>query len=217
MKFTHRSKHHSHRRFIRRFIRRFSGLLAELALITPIMAVAQNPLTPHEPTPGGADMVDPGKPRDTDRMTHPPGGADASFVDAAGRAGMLEVQASQLALERSANTDVKNFARQMVADHTKAGNQLQQIAARKGIRVPAAAEVNPELQTLTAKQGHDFDVAYVAAAGPAAHEQAVRLFEREANAGQDPEIKAFARTTLPTLQQHLTMAQKLARSVANTK
>ncbi|AKM33127.3 hypothetical protein AB870_22605 [Pandoraea faecigallinarum] len=188
-----------------------------MALVTPIMAVAQTPLTPHEPTPGGTDMIDPGKPRDADLMTHPPGGADASFVDAAGRSGMLEIQASQLALERSPNTEVKNFARQMVADHTRAGNQLQQIAARKGIRVPAAAEVNPELQTLTSRQGHDFDVAYVATAGPAAHEQAVRLFQREADSGDDPEIKAFARSTLPTLQRHLTMARKLATSVANTK
>ncbi|WP_052653254.1 DUF4142 domain-containing protein [Pandoraea oxalativorans] len=207
-------RHRSQGRFYRRAHQRLYGVLAELALVTPMLAVAQTPVTPREPTPAGADVVDPGKPRDAGPMTHAPGGVDASFVDAAGRAGMLEVQASQLALERSPSTDVKIFARQMVADHTKAGNELQQIAARKGIRVPAAAEVNPELQTLTNKQGREFDVAYVAAAGPAAHQQAVRLFEQEADAGRDPELKAFARSTLPILQRHLTMARKLATSVA---
>ncbi|SUD95632.1 DUF4142 domain-containing protein [Pandoraea pulmonicola] len=200
-----------------RFHRRLYGLLAELALVTPAMALAQTPLTPHEPRPGGADMVDPGKPRDSRLMTHPPGGVDAEFVDAAERSGMLEVQASQLALERSPNTEVKNFARQMVADHTKAASQLQQIAARKGIRTPATSEVDPDLQALKSKQGHDFDVAYLAVAGPAAHEQAARLFQREAKSGQDPELKAFARNTLPTIQHHLTMARKLATSLANTK
>lgn len=209
MKLTHRSQG--------RFQRRLYGLMAELALVAPAMAIAQTPLTPHEPTPGGADMVDPGKPRDSGLMAHPPGGADAAFVNAAERSGMLEVQASQLALERSANTEVKNFARQMVADHTKAASELQQIAARKNIRTPATSEVDPELQALKSRQGHDFDVAYVATAGPAAHEQAVQLFQREAKSGQDPELKAFARSTLPTLEHHLTMARKLATSLANTR
>lgn len=209
-------RHRSQGRFYRRAHWRLYGVLAELALVTPMLAVAQTPVTPREPTPAGADVVDPGKPRNAETMMHAPGGVDASFVDSAGRAGMLEVQASQLALERSPSTDVKNFARQMVADHTKAGNELQKIAARKGIRVPAAAEVNPELQTLTNKQGREFDVAYVAAAGPAAHQQAVRLFQQEADSGRDPELKAFARSTLPVLQRHLTMAHKLATSVART-
>ncbi|VVE84581.1 DUF4142 domain-containing protein [Pandoraea sputorum] len=203
-------RHRGQGRFYRRAHWRLYGVLAELALVTPMLAVAQTPVTPREPTPAGADVVDPGKPRDAETMMHAPGGV----VDSAGRAGMLEVQASQLAQERSPSTDVKNFARQMVADHTKACNELQQIAARKGIRVPAAAEVNPELQTLTNKQGREFDAAYVAAAGPAAHQQAVRLFQQEADSGHDPELKAFARSTLPILQRQLTMARKLAASVA---
>lgn len=183
-----KNRHRRQGRFDRRAHGRWCGVLAELALVTPRLALAQTPVTPREPTPAGADVVDPGKPRDAETMVHAPGGVDASFVDAAGRAGVLEVQASQWA--------------------------LQQIAARKGIRVPAAAELNPQLQTLANKQGREFDLAYVAAAGPAAQQHAVRLFQQETDSGRDPELKAFARSTLPVLQRHLTMARKLATSVA---
>ena len=135
------------------------------------------------------------------------GGVESTppHTEPAGALGKTRVQAAKAVTGR----DSHSMLDQVV--------ELQQIAARKNIRTPATSEVGPELQALKSRQGHDFDVAYVATAGPAAHEQAVQLFQREAKSGQDPELKAFARSTLPTLEHHLTMARKLATSLANTR
>ncbi|WP_145914769.1 DUF4142 domain-containing protein, partial [Pseudomonas syringae group genomosp. 3] len=54
-----------------------------------------------------------------------------------------------------------------------------------------------------------FDQAY-ANNQVSAHEQAIKLYKEEAENGKDPELKAFAKATLPTLEKHLEHAKKLA-------
>lgn len=110
------------------------------------------------------------------RTAQPTAGPDAEFVDKAQQAGKAEVQASQVAVQRSTNPAVKRFAQQMVTDHSKANEALRQLAAKKGVSVPNDTAVNPDIEALKQKKGHAFDVAYMALAGPDAHEQAVQLF-----------------------------------------
>ena len=142
-----------------------------------------------------------------------PKGADAEFVDKAAMAGKAEVQASQLALKQAQSPAVRAFAQRMVTDHGKANARLNEIAARKGMKPQVEQIQDPDVEALRGKSGHDFDVAYVAAVGPAAHRKAVALFEGEARDGRDPQLRAFANTTLPTLRHHLSMAQALERKV----
>lgn len=61
--------------------------------------------------------------------------------------------------------------------------------------------------------GREFGVAYLAAAGPAAHRKAIRLFEDEARSGRDPDLRAFAERALPMLRQHLAQARAVAHEV----
>lgn len=147
------------------------------------------------------------------RTARPSSGLDVEFVDKAQKAGNDEVQASQLALQRSSHAAVKRFAQQMVTDHSKANVALRQLAAKKGVSVPNDTGVNPDIEALKSKKGRDFDVAYMALAGPDAHEQAVSLFQTEAEKGQDPDLKDFARKTLPTLRHHLSEAREVSAKV----
>ena len=101
-------RHRGQARFYRRAHWRFYGVLAELALVTPMLAVAQTPVTPREPTPAGADVVDPGKPRNAETMMHAPGGVDASFVDSAGRAGMA--RSRSIAPQQTASATAAGFS-----------------------------------------------------------------------------------------------------------
>jgi putative membrane protein len=191
-----------------------SAALAAGALGLAAAAYAQMPgeLPASGPdAPGG--VVSPAPGPDDAQIDKRPQGIDAEFVDKAGLAGKSEVDAGRLALERSTSPDVRTFAKRMVADHGKANDQLRALGARKGVPVQAARIVDPDVEALRGKSGHDFDVAYVAAAGPAPHRQAVQLFEDEARNGHDPDLRAFAKTTLPTLRHHLAMAQALARKV----
>ncbi|EAY72058.1 hypothetical protein BDAG_04916 [Burkholderia dolosa AU0158] len=143
-----------------------------------------------------------------------PQGSDAEFVDKAALGGKTEVQASQLALKQAKSPDVRAFAKRMVADHGKANAQLAKLAARNGDEAADRADRRPRTSTpLRGKSGHDFDVAYVAAAGPEAHRKTIALFESEARDGKDPDLRAFAKATLPTLKHHLSMAESLERKV----
>lgn len=132
------------------------------------------------------------------------------FVTKAGMDGMTEVQLGQLAAKQAQSNDVKQFAQQMITDHGKANAELTALAQRKG--VPAPTALDPEhksmLQMLSSKSGAAFDAAYVNEM-VGAHDKAIALFTRAGNSS-DADIAGFAKKTLPTLQMHKQMAQKLA-------
>jgi putative membrane protein len=135
---------------------------------------------------------------------------DRSFVQAASSAGLAEIATAQLAQQRSASPQVRKFAERMIADHTQANSDLQQIVEQEDITLPTQpvgkdASAGARLRGLN---GAAFDQAYLQAV-VSDHQQAIALFSREASSGQDPALKAFAQQTLPTLQQHLQLAQSL--------
>ncbi|MGI8757603.1 MAG: DUF4142 domain-containing protein, partial [Acidimicrobiales bacterium] len=57
----------------------------------------------------------------------------------------------------------------------------------------------------------DFNKMYVENAGLEDHQKTIDLFQKEADSGKDPALKAFAMKTLPTLKEHLQMAQSLSK------
>jgi putative membrane protein len=138
---------------------------------------------------------------------------DQSFIATAAGTDAGEIQAANLALQKAPNPRVKTFAQRMIDDHTKTTQQLTSIAQAKGITMPPATppematEQLAKLQTLS---GRRFDRDYIHGQ-VLDHEAAIKAFQTEIAQGQDPELKTFAQTTLPILQQHLHMAQSLAR------
>ena len=49
------------------------------------------------------------------------------------------------------------------------------------------------------------------------HQADVSAFEKEAESGQNPELKNFASTTLPTLKEHMGMAKRTSTAVGVTE
>ncbi len=142
------------------------------------------------------------------------GAADSHFVAAAASGGMEEVQLGKLATQKASNEKVKQFGQRMVDDHSKANDQLKQIASQENINVPT--EMMPKdkamVDKLSALSGTDFDKAYVKAM-LADHKKDVATFQKEANSGKDSAVKGFASQTLPTLQEHLKMIQDISSSM----
>lgn len=133
------------------------------------------------------------------------------FATKAFNANELEIQSSKLALKTSKNKDILAFAKEMIADHTKAGTAFKAAAAKAtGVTVPAAIDdgTKGKLDDLTGKTGDDFDQAYVHLQKDA-HKDAVNLFEDFSKDGADPALKTFAADTLPTLQKHKDMIDKM--------
>jgi len=129
---------------------------------------------------------------------------DAKFATSAANAGLAEVALGQLASEKATNAKVKSFGAMMVTDHTKANNELIEIAKKKNISLPTEpdAEHQQKKTDLAAKTGADFDKAYVDAMVDG-HKKVASMFEDAAKNCKDADLKAFAEKTLPTIKSHL--------------
>ena len=139
---------------------------------------------------------------------------DQKFVEEAAHGGTAEVEAGKLAQKQASAAPAKAFAEQMVTDHTKAGDQLKQVAMTKGITLPTDTDRSHRrsIEKLGKLQGAEFDREYMKMM-VSDHKKTVSLFEKEAKSGKDPELKKFAATLLPDLQKHLQMAQSAEQEV----
>jgi putative membrane protein len=133
---------------------------------------------------------------------------DAQFAMQAAQGGLAEVQTARLALTKSRNATVQAFARRMIADHTPNNAQLASIMRSEGLAVPTTVDPNSQkmMVRLQALSGRAFDRAYMAGQ-VRSHQQMQILMQSEINGGKDARLKAFAKTTLPVVNMHLSMAK----------
>jgi putative membrane protein len=133
-----------------------------------------------------------------------------TFVAKAASASMFEIKSSQLAQEKAQRAGVKQLAEHLIRDHTKANEELKAIARQKNYTLPA--QMDPQCQECYERvanaRGEAFDATFVQEQVKA-HREAIKLFEQASKTLDDPELKAWAAKTLPTLKQHLRQAEAL--------
>jgi putative membrane protein len=136
---------------------------------------------------------------------------DAMFYKTAAEAGISEVDLGTLAQDKGNAQQVKDFGAMMVKDHSAANDKLKSLAATKDITLPGSAGVGATATKakLDVLSGDTFDKSYIKSQLKA-HRQAVGLFKKESTTGQDPDAKAFAAATLPTLRGHLKQITSIA-------
>ncbi len=137
-------------------------------------------------------------------------GADATFLKKAAEGGLAEVELGKLATQNASSDAVKKFGQQMVDDHTKANQQVQDAASKKGVTLPT--ELSPKdkatLDRLQKLSGPHFDRAYMSDMVKD-HTKDVSEFQKEAKSGSDPDVKQLASSILPTLEEHLNRAKSV--------
>jgi len=137
--------------------------------------------------------------------------ADRDFLNKAYRGGLLEVSAGKLAAQRALDPQVKAFGQKMVDDHSAANGLIKSLADSK--QMPLADSVSPDehvaLGKLEGLNGTEFDKTYAKMMSKD-HVTDISDFEKEAKKGQDADVKAFAEQTLPTLRNHLMLANRLS-------
>lgn len=135
----------------------------------------------------------------------------AEFVQTVAASDAFEIQSSELAAQRAARQDVKDFAQQMVTGHRQTTQELTQLTATNNLPAPTP-QLNAMQQTslgnLRNQTGQAFDDAYLDAQVQA-HENAVRTFEQYATNGEAGPLRDWAQRTLPNLRQHLQHVQGL--------
>ena len=136
-------------------------------------------------------------------------GADPAFVQEAAIGGMAEVEMGRLAVQKAKDDRVRQFGQKMIDDHSKANDALQHAASQEGLSVPTALDEKHKqiLAKLEKLSGAQFDSAY-SKEMVKDHKEDVKLFEKEAKSSGSP-VQKFAAETLPTLKNHLKMAEDL--------
>ena len=135
---------------------------------------------------------------------------DSHFIDKAADADMTEIQLAKIALDNGQKQDVKDFANRMITDHGKANDELKPIAQELNVTLPekVSAEHQQTIDKLSKLKGDEFDKAY-SNAMVNDHKKVVAMFEKSENHIQNTDLKKFAEKTLPTLKEHLQLAEKL--------
>jgi putative membrane protein len=170
------------------------------------------PTTPPQDTRGI-------NPQDT-KAVNPHGGAmmgsDNQWILKVAQGGLAEVELGKLAQERGASAAVKKFGQRMVDDHSKANEELSKLAQTKGVTLPTALDSHHQAlkDHLSKLDGEAFDRAYMSEMVKD-HRTDIAEFQKEATSGRDADAKAFAAKTLPTLQEHLRVAEETSTNVKN--
>jgi putative membrane protein len=143
---------------------------------------------------------------------------DRKFLNEAADGGMAEVELGKLAMQKASDENVKKFGQRMVDDHSKANDELRELAKRKGVDLPQTPSAkNQNLKRRLAKlNGPNFDKAYMTDM-VADHKEDVAAFQKESNVARDPQVKSFASQTLPTLREHLKNAQEISSKTTSMR
>src|SRR5581483_8696444 len=120
----------------------------------------------------------------------------------------------KLATEKASSQQVKDFGKHMVTDHGKANTELKHLASTKNVQIPTELEGKQKstYDRLAKLSGDRFDREYMKTMIDD-HKEDVDAFQKQADKGNDAEVKSFAAKTLPTLKQHLEMAQSTGQQV----
>jgi putative membrane protein len=155
-----------------------------LALVLPLTLQAADPVALHED--------------------------DAAFIKKATFSGLMEIRSAEAALSRKLTPDEQAFAKQLIADHQKANDELAAIARKKGVTPPSSlgADEQKKLAKMGKIEDEDFNEEWLEHQ-ISCHKDAIDLFEDQADDSKDAELKAFAAKHLPILKGHLETAKRL--------
>lgn len=143
---------------------------------------------------------------------------DAEFAVKAADGGMLEVKLGELAQTNASNPEVKEFAKMMVDEHSKANEELKTIAASKNISLPSALsdKCQKDYDDLAEKRGEDFDKAYTDFMVKD-HKEDLDNFKDQAEKGNDSELRSWAAGKVATLEHHLEMSRQAESAAKNDR
>ncbi|HEV8471963.1 MAG TPA: DUF4142 domain-containing protein [Methylomirabilota bacterium] len=138
---------------------------------------------------------------------------DREFVRKAVSGGLVEIELGQLAMDRAVNRAVRSYATRIVQDHNRATAELRALAQRRALAAPATLEASHQArERLAGLSGAAFDRAYLQEM-LREHTQNIAEFERATQIVTDPELRAWAARTLPTLHEHLALARQVNTQV----
>lgn len=125
---------------------------------------------------------------------------------------MAEIEAGQLALEKSASEQLKAFAQRMVDEHSADLQALRTLAQARGVALPDETTIRSKSQSVVLKtlSGSPFDRQYLKRMGISEHQRTIGLLRDGLKNTQDPELRVLVGKMLPTAQSHLQKARYIS-------
>jgi putative membrane protein len=141
---------------------------------------------------------------------------EQQFMRMAAETNMTEAHLGQMAEAQASGQSVKDFGQTLSKDHTTAYEGLSVLANKTGTTIPKAIGRDRTIESLAHLKGTSFDRAFVRDEVQS-HRMVVAQFKREAEHGENPEVKAWAQNMIPTIEGHLQMAENLAKQEKSAK
>ncbi len=143
---------------------------------------------------------------------------DEKMVKQIAESHLAEISAGKLAQDKASSDEVKSFAKKMVDDHTKALDDLKQLAQSKGVTLPTepGRQQMAQQQKLQGMSGDKFDRQYMQQSGDRAHKETHRLLQRAASRAEDTDLKNYASKAIGTVETHQQMAKETTRNLKST-
>jgi putative membrane protein len=130
------------------------------------------------------------------------------------QANVNEISAGQIAQQKASSQEVKSFAQQMVDDHSKGLQAVQELARNKNVTLPTAPDAQHRAMAdkLNGLSGDAFDRAYLQGAGVSDHQAAHKLLAQADKRARDPDVKALVEKLQPVVEHHLDEVRPLAKN-----
>ncbi|HEX6434763.1 MAG TPA: DUF4142 domain-containing protein [Gemmatimonadales bacterium] len=140
--------------------------------------------------------------------------ADMPFVRMAASSNIMEIRLGQMAQSQASNPAVKQFGQRMLTDHNQMQQQLASTASSMGQTFTPTLNLQhqQEVTRLQGLSGQEFDRAYMTTM-IRAHQQDVSEFQTRSQSASSTQIRSLASSSLPILQQHLSLAMQVGNQV----
>jgi len=137
---------------------------------------------------------------------------DGAFLKKVAQDGLFHVEAGKLAAQRGSSEGIKKFGQHAVEHHSQINDELMKLASTKGVTLPKkmGKTEQEKLNNLAKLSGPNFDKAYIEMEIKD-HSKDLSAFQKEAKDGKDPDVKAWASKTVPTIEEHLKMARDISK------
>lgn len=142
--------------------------------------------------------------------------ADANFMKMAAIANMTEAHLGQMAENQASEQGVKDFGDKLSKDHTSAYEGLTVLANKTGETIPKAIGKDKNIERLMHVKGDRFDRSFLPEEVQS-HKTAIAAFKNEAEKGENADVKAWAKSMIPTLEAHLQTAEGLEKHEKTSK
>jgi putative membrane protein len=137
---------------------------------------------------------------------------DREFMNTAARMDMAQAHEGQMAEDRAGRADVKDFGKTLVQEHSQSYTQITELAAKANVSIPKGINVAKDraIEQLGSLKGTRFDRQF-AQDQIAAQRRAIAVFKREAEHGENADVKGYAAKMVAVLEKDLTRAETFAK------